>query len=212
MSPGNLTYFRRLYLMCLSTCSMKPIILLTVVTILPTNGPSPQRCNPVSMVPVSANKVPCPFPKGGTLVDLSCNKNKILSPVLCKDTDCPDFKFPGQMLSLASTPRVSRENLTNAHSICAPLGKLETFGKPNYPIPCNCIMGPLEEKVLPSIEFPPHSMVTSHPSGVDGYIKDSVPGAPIHVQPTSTHDHAITSPDDPLNCPRLVLMAKGQPQ
>ena len=35
MSSGNLTYFRRLYLMCPSTCSMKPIIPLTVVTILP---------------------------------------------------------------------------------------------------------------------------------------------------------------------------------
>ena len=35
MFSGNLTYFRRLYLMCLSTCSMKPIILLMVVTILP---------------------------------------------------------------------------------------------------------------------------------------------------------------------------------
>ena len=35
MSLGNLIYFRRLYLMCLRTCSMKPIFLVTVVTILP---------------------------------------------------------------------------------------------------------------------------------------------------------------------------------
>ena len=55
-------------------------------------------------------------------------------------------------------------------------------------------------------------MVTSHPSGVDGYKKDSVSWAPIHVQPTSTHDHANTSPHEPLNCPRLVLMARGQRQ
>ena len=66
--------------------------------------------NPVSMVPVSANKVPCPFPKSGTLVDLPGNKNEVLSPVLCKDTGCPDVKFPGQVLPLASTPRVSSEN------------------------------------------------------------------------------------------------------
>ena len=79
--------------------------------------------NPVSMVPVSTNKVPCPFPKGGTLVDLPCNKNEVLSSVLCKDTGCPDVKFPGQVLSLASTPRVNSENLTSAHSIFTPLGK-----------------------------------------------------------------------------------------
>ena len=41
MSSGNLTYFRRLYLMCLSFCSMKPIILLTVVTILPNQWSQP---------------------------------------------------------------------------------------------------------------------------------------------------------------------------
>ena len=116
--------------------------------------------NSVSMVPVSANKVPCPFPKGGTLVGLPGNKNEVLSPVLCKDMSCPDVKFPGQVLPLASTPRVSSENLTNAGSICASLGKLETFGKPNYSIPCNCIMGPIEEKELPSpIEFPTQSII-----------------------------------------------------
>ena len=80
--------------------------------------------NPVSLVPVSTNKVPCPFPKGGTLVDLPCNKNEVLSSVLCKDTGCPDVKFPGQVLPLASTPRVNSENLTSAHSIFTPLGKL----------------------------------------------------------------------------------------
>ena len=106
--------------------------------------------NPVSMVPVSTNKVPCPFPKGRTLVDLPGNKNEVLSPVLCKDTGCPDVKFPGRVLPLASTPRVSSENLTSAHSIFTPLGKFETFAKPNYSTPCNCIVGPIEEKVLSS--------------------------------------------------------------
>ena len=71
----------------------------------------------------------------------------------------------------------------------------------------------LEEKVLPSpMDFPAQSMVASHPSGVDGYSEDSVSEAPIYVQPTSTHDHVITSPDEHLNWPRLILMAKGQPQ
>ena len=169
--------------------------------------------NSVSMVPVSAMRVPCPFLKGGTLVDLPCNKNEVLSPVLCKDMGCPDVKFPGQVLSLASTPRVSSENLTNAGSIWASLGKLETFEKPNYSTPCNCIVGPIEEKVLPSpMEFPAQSMVASHPSGVDGYSEDSVSEAPIYVQSASAHNHAITSPDEPLNWPRLILTAKGQPQ
>ena len=93
-------------------------------------------------------------------VDLLCNKNEILSPGLCKDTGCSDVKFPGQVLPLASTPRVSRENLTNAGGICTSLGKLETFGKPNYSIPCNCIMGPIEEKEPPSpIEFSAQSII-----------------------------------------------------
>ena len=146
--------------------------------------------NPVSMVPISTNKVPCPFPKGGTLVDLPGNKNEVLSPVLCKDMGCPDVKFPGQLLPLASTPRVSSDNLTNAGSICASLWKLETFGKPNYSIPCNCIMGPIEEKELPSpIKFPAQSIIE--------------PGCePLPTAP----------PDEPLNWPRLILMAKGQPQ
>ena len=216
MSSGNLTYFTRLYLMCLSTCSMKPIILLTVVTILP-NQWSPANpdasSNPVSMVSVSTNKVSCPFPKGGTLVDLPGNKNEVLSPVLCKDTGCPDVKFPGLVLPLASTPRVSSDNLTNVGSICASLWKLETFAKSNYSTPCNCIVGPIEEKVLPPpMEFPAQSMVASHPSGVDGYSEDSVSEAPIYVQSTSTHHHVITFPDEHLNWPRLILMAKGQPQ
>ena len=64
--------------------------------------------NPVSMVPVSANKVPCPIPKGGTLVDLTCNTDKVISLVLCKAMGCPDVKFPGQVLPLASTPNVSQ--------------------------------------------------------------------------------------------------------
>ena len=125
---------------------------------------------------------------------------------------CPDVKFQGQVLALASTPRVSRENLTNACSIFAPIGKLETFAKLNYSTPYNCIVGPLEEKVLPSpIEFPAQSMTASHPIGVDEYL-GSVPWAPAPVQRTSTHDCALTSHDEPLNCPRLVLMARGQPQ
>ena len=160
--------------------------------------------NPVSMVPVST--------KGGTLVDLSCHKDKVISQILCKSMGCPDVKIPGQVLSFVSTPRVSRENLTNAHSIFALLGKFETFAKPNYSTPCNCIVGPIEEKMLPSpIKFPAQSMAASHPLGVDEYL-DSVPWAPTPVQPTSTHECAITSLGKPLYCLRLVLMAKGQPQ
>ena len=89
--------------------------------------------NQVPMVPVSTNKVPCPFLKGGTLVDLPGNKNEVLSPVLCKDMGCLDVKFPGQVLLLASTPRVSSDNLTNAGSKCTSLWKLETFGNPIAP-------------------------------------------------------------------------------
>ena len=138
--------------------------------------------NPLSMVPVSTNKVPCSFPKGGTLVDLPGNKNEVLSPVLCKDMGCPDVKSPGQVLPLASTQRVSSDNLTNAGSICASLWKLETFGKPNYSIPCNCIMGPIEEKELPSpIKFPAQSIE---------------PGCePLPTAP----------PKEPLNWPRVSL-------
>ena len=51
MSPGNLTYFRRLYLMCLSTCSMKPIILLTVVTILPNQWYQPTEMHLATQFP-----------------------------------------------------------------------------------------------------------------------------------------------------------------
>ena len=141
-----------------------------------------------TMVPCSTNKVPHLSPKAGTLMDLPGNEDEILSPVLCKG--CPDAQFPGQVLSLASTPRVSSENLTNAGSICASLGKLETFGKPNNSIPCNFIMGPIEEKELPSpIEFPAQSII--EPSC------EPLPTAP---------------PNEPLNRPRLILMAKGQPQ
>ena len=168
--------------------------------------------NPVSMVPVLPIKVPCPFLKGGTLANLPSKIDEIISPVLCKDMGCPDVKLPGQVLPLASTQRVSRENLTNACSIFAPLGKLEIFAKLNYSTPCNCIVGPLEEKVLHSpIKFPAQSLTASHLVRVDKYL-DSVLWAPRCVQHTSTHDPAITSPDKPFNCPRLVLMAKGQPQ
>ena len=126
---------------------------------------------------------------------------------------CPNVKFQGQVLPLASAPRVSRENSTNAHSIFAPLGKFETLAKPNYSTPCNCIVGPLEKKVLLSpVEFPAQSMTVSHPIRVDEYLKDHVCQASTCVQHTSTHDTAITSHDEPLNWPRLVLMAKGQPR
>ena len=156
---------------------------------------------PVSVVPVSA--------KGGTLVDLPGNKNKVISPVQHKAMGCPDVKFP--VLPLTSTPRVSGENL-NAGGICAVLGKSDTFGKPSYPIPCNGIMDPIEEKVLLSpIEFPAQCLTASHLIRVDEYL-DSVPWAPKAIQPTSTHDCTLTSSDEPLNCSRLVLMAKGQPQ
>ena len=132
------------------------------------------------------------FPKGGTLVDLPGNKNEVLSPVLCKDMGCPDVTFPGQVLPLAFTSRVSSENLTSAHSIFTPLGKFETFAKPNYSTPCNCIVSQIEEKVLPSpMDFPAQSMVASYPSGVDGYSEDSVSEAPIYVQSNSTHDHVL---------------------
>ena len=55
-------------------------------------------------------------------------------------------------------------------------------------------------------------MTASHPIGVGDDLEDYVCQAPTYVQHTSTHDPAITSPDGPLNCTRLVLMAKGQPQ
>ena len=51
MSSGNWTYFRRLYLMCLSTCSMKPIILLTVVTILPNLWSQPTEMHLATQYP-----------------------------------------------------------------------------------------------------------------------------------------------------------------
>ena len=105
------------------------------------------------------------------------------------------------------------ENLRNAGSIFTPLGKSEAFEKPNCPIPCNCIMGPIEEKVLPSlVEFPAQSMAVSHSIRVDEYLEDHFCQAPTCVQHTSTHDPAITSFGGPLNWPRLVLMAKDQPQ
>ena len=80
---------------------------------------------------LAVNKVSCPFPKGGTLVDLPGNKNEVLSPAMCEDTGCPDVKFPGKVLPLASTPRVSSENLTRKcftaghkkmvfHFLCSP--------------------------------------------------------------------------------------------
>ena len=80
-----------------------------------------------SMGLVSTNKVPCSFPKGGTLVDLPAreDKDEILSLVLCKDTGYPNVKFP--VSPLTATPRVNRMKLTNASSIFAPLGKSHTI-------------------------------------------------------------------------------------
>ena len=51
MSVGNLIYFRRLYLMCPNTCSMKPIILLTVVTILPNQWSQPTKMHLATQYP-----------------------------------------------------------------------------------------------------------------------------------------------------------------
>ena len=74
--------------------------------------------------------------------------------------------------------------------ILAPSGKSEIFAKPNYPIPCNFIMGPIEEKVLPPlIEFPAQRVIE------------------LGCEPKRT-----VPPGETLNCPKLVLMAKDQPQ
>ena len=124
--------------------------------------------------------------------------DEILPQVLCEDTGHPDVKLPGQVLPLASTPRVSMENIANAASMSASFGRSETFNEPNHPISCNSIVHSIEEKVLPSpIEFPTQSMTASHPMGVDEYLEDYVCRAPTHVQHASTHDPAITSPDEP---------------
>ena len=139
--------------------------------------------------------------------------DEILSLLLCEDTGHSDVKLPGQVLPLISTPRVSMENTTNAASMSASFGQSETFIEPNPPISCHSIVHPIEEKVLPSpIEFPAQSMTASHPIGVDEDLEDYACRAPTHVQHASTHDYAITSPYEPLNWPRLVLMAKSQPQ
>ena len=161
---------------------------------------------------VSTNKVPCPSSQGETLVNLPSKMDEILSPVLCKDTGDPEVKVPGEMLPSTSTPRVKGENI-NAASMFASFGESETFIEPSHPIPCNSIVCPIEGKVLPSpVEFRAQSMTASHPIGVDEDWKDYVRQASTYVQHTSAHNPAIISPDEPLNCPRLVLMAKGQPQ
>ena len=132
--------------------------------------------------------------------------------VLCKDTGHPEVKVPGQILSSASTPKVKGENI-NAASMFASFGESETFMEPHHPKSCNSMVHPIEEKVLPSpIEFPTQSLTASHPIGVDENLEDYVCRAPTYVKHTSTHDLTITSPDEPLNWPRLVFMAKGQPQ
>ena len=132
--------------------------------------------------------------------------------VLCEDTGHPEAKMPGLMLPSASTPRVNGENTANADSMSASFGQSETFIEPNSSISGNSIVHPIEEKVLPSIEFPAQSMTASHPIGVDDDLEDYVHRASTYVQHTSALNPAIISPDKPLNCPRLVLMAKGQPQ
>ena len=71
-------------------------------------------------------KVHCPFSQGESLVSLPCEMDEILSPVLCEDTGHSNVKVPGQVLRLASTPTVSRENLGNAARMFPPLGESET--------------------------------------------------------------------------------------
>ena len=94
-----------------------------------------------------------------------------------------------------------------------PLGIQKPLWWPHHPKSCNSIVHPIEEKVLPSpIEFPAQSIIASYPIGVDEDLEDYVYQAPTYVQHTSTHDPAITSPNESLNCPRLVLMTRGQPQ
>ena len=163
-----------------------------------------------TMAPGSFNKVPCPFPKGEAFTHLPGKTDKILSPV---QTGHPEVKVPGQMLPSASTLRVNGENKADAASMFASFRESETFRVPSHLMPCNVMVSPTEEKVLPSpIKFPAQSMTASYLIWVDRYLGDHICGAPTHVQHTSTHDYAITSPDEALNCPRLILMAKGQPQ
>ena len=83
---------------------------------------------------VSTNKVPCPSSQGETLVNFPGKMDEILFPVLCEDTGHSGVKLPGQVVPLASTPRVSMENIANAASMCASFGQSETFIKPNPPI------------------------------------------------------------------------------
>ena len=94
--------------------------------------------------------------------------------VLCEDTGHPEVKMPGLMLPSASTPRVNGENTANAASMSASFGQSETFIEPNSSISGNSIVHPIEEKVLPSIEFPAQSMTASHPIGVDEDLEDYV--------------------------------------
>ena len=108
--------------------------------------------------------VPCPSSQGETLVNLPDKMDEILSLVLYEDTSHSEVKVPGQILPLASTPRVNGENIANADSMFASFGESKTFGEPDHPAPCNSI--PIEEKVLPSIKFPAQSMTASHPIGV----------------------------------------------
>ena len=89
-----------------------------------------------------------------------------------------------------------------------PFGESETFVELNHPIPCDSIS--IEEKILPSpIKFPTKSLTADHPKGVDEDLEDYVYRAPTHVQHASTHDYAITSPEEPLNCLKAGPYGQG---
>ena len=181
---------------------------------------SPHQTVPVHLdassgtkVLVSTNKVLCPSSQGETLVNLPGKMDKILSQVLCEDTGHPNVKVPGQVLPLISTPRVSMENTANAASISASFSNWKPLLSPIPPYHAILLSIQLRKRCcLPLLEFPAQSMTASHPIMVDEDLEDYVCQAPTHVQHASTHDYAITSPDESLNCPRLVLMAEGQPQ
>ena len=163
-----------------------------------------------TVVPGYANKVPCPFSQDETLVSLPGEMDEILSQVLCEDTGHLDVKLPGQVLPLA---RASGENVANVASMFSSFAESETFIEPNYLIPCNPMVDPIEEKMLPfPNEFPSQSMTANHPIGVDEDLEDYVCQIPTHVQHISTYDPGITSPNELLNWPRLVRVAKDQPQ
>ena len=102
--------------------------------------------------------------------------------------------------ALVHLPGKTDENIANAAYMLASFGESVTFGEPKYPTPWNSIIPPIKGKVLPSpIKFTAQSRAASHPIGVDRYLENCICQALTHVQHTSTHDPAITSPDEPLN-------------